>query len=87
MPKSDVIRAEVMLVDIITELSLPISTLDTFSKVFKIMFSDSDIAKQFHCGRSKGTAIVKEIAANTTLKLAERMRNCPFTVSTDISND
>ncbi len=47
----------------------------------------TDIAKQFQCIRSKGTAIVKEVAANTTLKLAEIIWNCPFTVSTNGSNN
>ncbi|KAK0050591.1 hypothetical protein Bpfe_019928 [Biomphalaria pfeifferi] len=83
---TDVIKAEVMLVDLVTELNLPLATLDKFTKAFKLMFKD-DIAKDFQCGRSKGTAIVKEIAAKTTLSLAERMKMYPFTISTDGSND
>lgn len=51
------------------------------------MFPDSKIATNFKCGRSKGTAIAKEIAAKTTLDLADRMKRLPFTISTDGSND
>ncbi|KAK7504777.1 hypothetical protein BaRGS_00003805 [Batillaria attramentaria] len=83
----DVIRAETMMVDLVVELNLPMAALDRLSKGVKLMFPDSDIAKQFQCARSKGTAIVKEMAAQTTLGLAERMKKQPFTISTDGSND
>ena len=43
--------------------------------------------KNFQCGRSKGTAIVKEVSAKATLSLGERISHQPFTVSTDGSND
>lgn len=84
---SDVIRAEVMLVEIITELNLPFTALDTFTKACKVMFKDSKIAQKLQCGRSKGTAIIKEIAAKETLRQADRLRLQPFTLSTDGSND
>ena len=84
---NDVIKAEVMLVDLVTELNLPLASLDNFSKAFKLMFKEDKVAKQFQCGRSKGTAIVKEIAAKSTMSLALRMKSSPFTISTDGSND
>ena len=59
----DVIRAETMMVDLAVELNLPFSSLDSLSKAVKKMFPDSKIAKDFHCGRSKGTAILRENAA------------------------
>lgn len=83
----DTTRAEVMMVDLITELNLPFSALDVFNKALPIMFKDSKIASQFQCGRSKGTAVVREIAAKTSLTLAERLKQRPFTLSTDGSND
>ena len=43
----DVTRAEVKLVDLITEMNLPLSALDSFSKAVKSMFRDSEIAKQW----------------------------------------
>ncbi|KAK2174672.1 hypothetical protein NP493_781g00014 [Ridgeia piscesae] len=48
---------------------------------------DSTIARKFHCGRSKATALIKEMAGNTKTSLAERMRTRPFTQSTDGSDD
>lgn len=51
------------------------------------MFPDSKIAKDFHSGRSKTTAVIKEMAAQQKSTLRERMRATPFTVSTDGSND
>ena len=81
------IRAEVMLVDFVTELNLPFSSLDKFTKVLPAMFPDSKIAKGLQCGRSKGTAILKEISAKTTVSIAKRLKTQPFTVSTDGSND
>lgn len=83
----DVIRAETTLVDLAVELNLPMAALDKLSKGVKRMFPDSKIAKEFSCARSKGTAIVREIAAKTTVSLAERMLVQPFTVSTDGNND
>ena len=85
--ETDVIAAEVAMVDLVVELNLPLSTLDRINTVVKKVFKDSDIAKIFHCARSKGTAIVKEIGAKSTFSLGERISRQPFTVSTDGSND
>lgn len=83
----EVIRAETMLVDLTVELNMPMAALDKLSVAVKKMFPDSKIAKEFSCARSKGTAIVKEMGAMTTMSLAERMKLQPFTLSTDGSND
>lgn len=84
---NDVIRAEVMMVDLITEVNLPISLLDKITPALKLMFKDSAIAKKFQCTRSKGTAIIKEIAAQTVWAIGDRLKSQPFTISTDGSND
>ena len=83
----DVTKAEVTMVDLCVELNLPMSSLDKFTKTFKKIFHDSKIAKNFQCARSKGTAIIKEIAAVTSEDLACRMKTGCFTLSTDGSND
>lgn len=83
----DTTRAEVTMVDLCVDLNLPMSALDKFSKAFRTIFRDSKIAKNFQCARTKGTAIVKEMAALTTLELADRMKSGCFTLSTDGSND
>lgn len=84
---NDVIRAEVMLVDLVTDMNLPIASLDKLNKALPSLFPDSKIAKQLQCGRSKGTAILKEISRKTTISIADRLKTQPFTVSTDGSND
>lgn len=81
------IRAEVMLVDLVTELNLPLSSLDTFNKALPKMFPDSKIAQNVQCGRSKGTAILKEISAKTSTAIADKLKQQPFTISTDGSTD
>ena len=39
------------------------------------------------CGRSKATAIIKEMAAQVSSDLRKRMQAGPYTLSTDGSND
>ena len=53
----------------------------------KKVLKDLDIAKNFQCAQSRGTAFEKEIGAKATLSLGERISRQPFTVSTDGSND
>lgn len=60
----NVTKAETIMMDLITQLNLPIAAADKFTKAFKVMFPDSDIAKKFQCGRSKGTAIIKELSSD-----------------------
>ena len=62
-----VIRAEIML-DLAVELNLSMNSLEKVNKAVKVMFPDSEIAKKFQCSRTKGTALVKEMAAQTTLE-------------------
>ena len=39
------------------------------------------------CGRNKATAVIKEMSAMHMKNLADRMREQPFSVATDGSND
>ena len=60
----DVFSAKVKMVDVVSDLNLPMSSLDKLSKGMKKMFDDSKTGKSFQCARtSKGTAISKEISA------------------------
>ncbi|XP_070209689.1 protein FAM200C-like [Littorina saxatilis] len=43
--------------------------------------------RQIQCGRSKATAMIKEMAQEESASIAERMKKGPYTVSTDGSND
>jgi hypothetical protein len=55
--------AEVYFSTLIAEHNLPFSASDHFSKLCKVMFPDSEIAKKFSSGRTKTTAIVKHALA------------------------
>ena len=63
-----VIRAEIVMLDLAVELNLSMNSLEKLNKAVKVMFPDSEIAKKFQCSRTKGTALVKEMAAQTTLE-------------------
>ena len=60
MDDTDAEVIEMMMVDLVMELNLPLFALDKLSKASKLMFPDS---KKFQFGRSKGTVILKEISA------------------------
>ena len=80
-------KAEALLVTTLVDSNLPLSAADKFTKTLKEMFPDSEIARSLQCGRSKATAMLQELAADSKTTLAQRMKNRPFTVSTDGSND
>ena len=82
-----VTKAEAVMSGLLAELNLPIAAADTFTRAVKVMFPDSSIARKFHCGRSKATALIIEMAGYTRNSLAERMRARPFTLSTDGSDN
>ena len=51
------------------------------------MFPDSEIAKQFACGRTKTTAIIKEAFSPHYLKITKESMSNPFSIMMDESND
>ena len=85
--EKSVIKAETMFTEMIVKLNLPLTAADTISRVVKVAFPDSKIAKKYECGRSKSTALVKQLAHFTRSELVERMKNSPFSIATDGSND
>ena len=82
-----VTKAETIMSGMLAEMNIPMSAADTFSRAMKVMFPDSEIAQKFQCGRSKATALVKELSHAARQDLLTNMRMMPFTVSTDGSND
>ena len=61
-------------------------TSDHANHLFSQMFPDSAIAKQFGCGRTKATAIIKgALALNYLNKVLTSMSN-PFSIMMDKSN-
>ena len=85
--KEDTIRAEVMMVELLTELNLSMNAATTLTASFKKMFPDSVIAQRFQCSRTKTTAIVKDLALKHKELLHQRMKSGPFSLATDGSND
>ncbi|RUS75883.1 hypothetical protein EGW08_016342 [Elysia chlorotica] len=85
--KLKVIRAEVIMTALVAELNLSFASMDTLTKAFKRMFTDSKIAQEFSCARTKSTAIAKDIAKIHQQKLFKRIVSTPFTISTDGSYD
>ena len=51
------------------------------------MFSDSKIAAKYGSGRTKTSCIVETFTKLDENYLAEIMRNQPFSIATDVSND
>lgn len=80
-------KAEASLVDLIVKKNLPMAVADDITKFVTSSFPDSEIAKKFSCGRTKASAIANHLATGVKSNLIERMRNQPFTMSTDGSND
>ena len=83
----DVIKAEVLMCEVIVELNLTMNDATTLTKAVKQMFPDSAIASKLSCAKTKTTAIVKKLGALHKDKLLARMKNGPFSLSTDGSND
>ena len=52
-----------------------------------MMFSDSKIASKYACARTKTSAVIDELAKNTTASTAEKLHLQPFSLATDGSND
>jgi len=75
------------MVELISDLNLSMNSATTLTQAFKVMFPDSEIAQRFQCGRTKATAIVKDLAAKHQTLLLERMKKYPFSLATDGSND
>jgi hypothetical protein len=57
--EENVLTAEVLWSRFIVEHNLPISASDHATRLFKIMFSDSEIAKRFRSSRTKTTALTR----------------------------
>lgn len=55
--------AELYFTSIVVEHNLSFASSDHFTKLSKVMFPDSQIAKNFSCGRTKTKAIVTHALA------------------------
>lgn len=84
---NEVINAECLFASFIIEHNLPIAVADHASLIFKKMFPKCDVAKRFACGRTKMTAIIKEMAVDCKKTFEENVKNSVFALSIDGSND
>ena len=82
------IRKEVLFAYFLGKHHLAFQLGDHCTKLFKLMFPDSSIAKDFKCSRTKATAVLKVIAQDCrkTISAAVREIKC-FSLQTDETTD
>ena len=66
MRKESIVSAEIKFAYFLGEHHLPLLLADHCNRLFSHMFPDSSIAKDFNCGRTKATALLKVIAKNSS---------------------
>ncbi|GFR73300.1 connexin 27.5 [Elysia marginata] len=81
------ISAELIMCSFIVQQNISFASMDTLSECIREAFPDSKIAAGFKCGRTKTTSLIKELSGQEILRLAGLMRERPFSVATDGSND
>ena len=64
-------RVEALLVTTLMDSNLPLSAADKLTKTLKEMFPDSEITRGLQRGRSKATAMLQELAADSKTTLAQ----------------
>jgi len=71
------------------EHNLPLALNDHFSKLVPRMFPDSEIARQYACGRTKATHITCTIAGQSVDRIKQNVgrNDLMFTLATDGSSD
>ena len=80
-------KSEALWAMFVAKHNLPFLASDHANNLFPKMFPDSELAKQFSCGRTKTTAIVKEGLAPHFLNKVTRELTNPFSILMDESND
>lgn len=82
------VDAELWWANFVCENNLSIKLADNFSQLVPKMFPDSEIAKNFHCGRTKTGQIIKQaIGAIAEEDIVNTMRETLFTLLIDESTD
>ncbi|KAF3838183.1 hypothetical protein F7725_009951 [Dissostichus mawsoni] len=73
----------------VIEHNLPLARNDHYSKLVSRMFPDSEIARQYACGRTKATHIAYSVASHSVdrLKKAVGLKKAPYSLATDGSSD
>ena len=83
------VRAEAILCNMLLEYNLPFLLMDHLPGVIVHAFSDSKIAKEVKCARTKSTAIVKHALAPAVHKdmIADVLASPAFSLMMDESTD
>ena len=81
-------RAEVKIANLLVQHDIPLAITDHLSPIFKDVFPDSETAKGYATARTKTTCIINgSLAPHFRAALVEAMKNKPFVVAVDGSND
>ena len=81
-------RAEVKVAVAMVKHNIQFSVADHFSPLYKECFEDSPMAQSFKSVSTKTTCIINEaVAPHLKKELVMKMREIPFTLVTDGSND
>ncbi|CAM4573185.1 unnamed protein product [Leuciscus chuanchicus] len=81
-------RAEVKVAVAMVQHNVPFAVADHFSPLYKECFRDSPTAQSFKSASTKTTCIINEaVAPHFKKELVMKMRENPFTLVTDASND
>ncbi|KAI4825259.1 hypothetical protein KUCAC02_020946 [Chaenocephalus aceratus] len=81
-------RAEVKVAVAMVQHNVPFAVADHFSPLYKECFRDSPTAQGFKSASTKTTCLINEaVAPHFKKELVMKMRENPFTLVTDGSND
>ena len=87
-PKDSVTRAEVIMTNFLVQHNLPLATSDHLGPLFRSAFPDSNIAKQYSCGRTKTCAIVnKAMGSHCHEYVVQHCLQHSFSLGIDGSSD
>ena len=78
-----VINAELLFQGMVIEHNLPLALNDHYSKLVSRMFPDSEIARQYACGRTKATHIAYSVASHSV----DGLKKAPYSLATDGGSD
>lgn len=81
-------RAEIKVAVVMVNHNIPLAFADHLSPLFKECFPDSKIARKYASARTKTAAIINGAVSPYMLaELVTHLREKPFSLSTDGSND
>lgn len=81
-------RAEVKIANLLVQHNIPLAVTDHLSPLFKDIFPDSDTARGYSSARTKTSCIINgSLAPHFKAALVEAMKNNPFAIAVDGSND